>query len=115
MGYPHYRHLVLSVHVSQELEHLDGGLSVQLAGGLIGQEEGRTVGHGHAYGYPPPLFSGEIVGQPLRLALHVEGLHHLCPAVAPLDAAHPGDGHGKLDVSRHLQVEDQVPPGGLPD
>ena len=50
VGHNHHGNAEGLVHPLEQVEYLVGHLSVQLAGGLVGQQQGRAVCQGHADG-----------------------------------------------------------------
>ncbi len=58
------------LHQSQ---HILAGAGVQVAGGLVGQEDGGLGGQGPCDGHPLLLAAGEVVGQALEFFLQAQG------------------------------------------
>ena len=99
----------------QHQEDVLGHVGIQLAGGLVGQQQGRVVGQGHRDGDPLLLAAGQFRGVTPALVRHLQGVQQFFRPLATLPPVHAGDGLGKLDVVPHIQVGDQVAARGLPD
>lgn len=74
MGHHHKAGAGLAVEAHHQLEHLEGRVTVQVAGGLIRQQQGRTGHQGSGYRSALALATGELwrtmvqaVAQPHRL------------------------------------------------
>ena len=89
---------LLPVKCLQQCHHLLAGVAVQIAGGLIGQQQGRRHGHGAAYGHPLALAAGEfgrfVAGAVAQRQPLQQGIHPL-PAQG---RRHAAEHQGQLDV-----------------
>ena len=104
--------------LEQRQDGLAGGL-VEVAGGLVGEDDGRLAGQGPGDGHPLPLSAGELRGpgrRPRTEADEVEGIHGPPP---PLGLTNPGVeqsvGHvvqNGLVLGQEELLEDEPDPGG---
>ena len=104
----HHHHEAVAGDLLQELHHLDAGLAVQGAGGLVGQEHVRVVDQGAGDGDALHLPAGQLRGllvDVLGQADLFQGLPGPPGAFAPGDAP---DGQRQLHVGQDRLVGDQV-------
>src|SRR5919202_4872358 len=69
--------IFLSVELQQEVEDFPRGVGVEVAGGLVGPDDGRLVDEGAGYGHSLLLTAGELVGtvvSPVRQMYPIENL-----------------------------------------
>ena len=56
------RDAVLGVELLEEVDNLGAGLGVEVAGGFVGEDDGRRVGEGAGHGDALALSAGELEG-----------------------------------------------------
>ena len=91
------------LHQSQ---HILAGAGVQVAGGLVGQEDGGLGRQGPGDGHPLLLAAGEVVGQALEFFLQAQGGDDLVQVA--LVRLLPVQLDGKDDVLIHVEHRHQV-------
>ena len=104
-----------AVDGAEQLEHVVRGVRVELAGRLVGEQQGRLVGEGDGDRDPLLLAAGQLrrpVVSPVGQADEVEQPRRSRRPVAPRDAL---EQHRQLDVLPGGQVGEQVACGLLPD
>lgn len=92
--------------MTQEHQDLHAGPGVQVAGGLIGEDDGRSPDQGPSTGDALLLSSGELVGTVGQAVLDPEGVHH---GVEPREiqlGARDVDGQG--DVLAGVSVDTRL-------
>ena len=92
----------------QQFHHLDAGLGVQRAGGLVGQDDIGVVDDGPGNGHPLHLAARHLAGALVQLVAQAHLFQGLRRPVPPLGPADPRQGQGQLDVAQHRLVGDQV-------
>jgi hypothetical protein len=92
----------------QKLHHLAAVLLVQVARGLVGQEDGRPVDQGPGHRRPLLLSAGNLVGQPVVLARQTHPAQGLQGHVALGRAAGLERGQGQHHVLGQVEVGHQV-------
>ena len=105
MGNQHQRCAVRAGLRHQCLHHFGGGGGVQVACGLVGQEQGGAVNQRTGNRHALQLAAAELLGQAAAHALQTHGFQHgLHPAVVWRAQQQQGKGH----VLRHIQVAQHV-------
>ena len=98
----------LLVQVAQQVHDRLAVVRVQVAGGLVGEQDRRVpsqpAGHRHAL----LLTAGELRGVVLHAVRHADLLQRLLHALLALRGAHAAIGQRQLDVLVDRQVADQV-------
>jgi hypothetical protein len=74
VGDQHHRDPGLAVEALQDLHDLDAGPAVQVAGGLVGQDQLGLVHEGPRDGHPLLLAAGELVGSVVGAAAQPDRL-----------------------------------------
>ena len=104
----HHQGLALGVERFEQGEHLAAGLAVEVAGGLVGQQQRRAHDHSAGDGHPLTLAAGQL-GRAMAQALtEAEAFGQLAAATAALGGVDAGQEHRQLDVFQHVQPRDQV-------
>ena len=92
----------------EQLHHLDAGLGVQGAGGLVGQDDVGVIDDGAGNGHPLHLAARHLAGPLEQLAAQAhlfQGLDGTVPALGPADAR---QSQRQLHIPQHRLVGDQV-------
>ena len=92
----------------EEPEHLEGGGAVEVAGGFVGEHDGRPVGQGAGDGDPLPLATGERRGQVTGPVGEADPLEELRGALPRLLRRTAGEECRKLDVLPSGELVHQV-------
>ena len=101
-------HQAVLGHLLQQLHHLDGGLGVQRAGGLVGQEDVRIVDQGPGDGHPLHLPARHLGGHLAELVAQAHPLQGLHRPAAAFRLGHARQSQGQLHVGQHRLVGDEV-------
>ena len=96
------------VDLVQHAHDAHGGGGVQVAGGLIGQQDARAVDDGAGDRHALLLAAGEFVREAVFLAFEADGLEDLGHGVADDAAALADDLHGEGDVGEHGFLRQQA-------
>ena len=84
------------------------GLGVEVAGRLVGQDDGG-IGHQRPRdGHPLPLSARELVRPVLHAVRQPDRLEGLLGAPPPLRLRHPGVDQGQLDVVEDVGAREEV-------
>ena len=73
VGHQQDRDAAVPVQSPQELHHLLTGLTVQVAGWLVGQDQLGLVDQRAGYGHPLLFAAGELAGQVMGPGLETDG------------------------------------------
>ena len=93
------------VEALEELEDFVGRFAVQVAGGFVGQDDGRFVQQGAGDGDALLLAAGELVGHFVRLGGHADGRKDLGDAAVNLPFFFPaGSAEDEFQVVLHGAV-----------
>ena len=92
----------------EQVHHQPAGPAVQGPGGLVGQDDGRVVGHGPGDGHPLLLAAGELVGLVGQSLPHVHHLQQLPGPGGTLAGRDTGVHHGQLHVLLGVGPGDEV-------
>ena len=99
----------LAVGLDRQLEqaqHVLAGLAVQVAGGLVGQDDGRLGNQRPRDGHPLLPAAGKLVGEGVQPVLQAQQLHNL--AKEGLVGAGTGEAQREQDVFPDGQGGDEV-------
>ena len=97
-----------AVQLAQQVHHRLAVLGVEVAGGLVGQQDRRLPADGTGDGDALLLTAGELRGQVLGAVGHADALERGVDALAPLVRLHAAVDERQLDVLEHREVADQV-------
>ena len=92
----------------QDVHDLDGGLGVERAGRLVGQQDLGVVDKGAGNGHALHLAAGHLVRALVELVAEADLLQRLRGAPAPFGLADAGERQRQLDVLQHGLVRDEV-------
>ena len=98
----------VAVDPVEELQDLGAGGRVELAGGLVGQEERRPVGQGPGDGDPLHFAAGELGGPVPFPVSQPDVSEQLSSPGRPLPPGQARFGHGQLDVLPRGQDGEEV-------
>src|SRR5919199_5397278 len=90
--------IVLSVELQQKVEDLPRSVGVEVAGGLVGPDDGRLVDEGAGYGHSLLLAAGELVRTVVSPVRQVYPFEHLEGATACGPHTSATRQQGQLDV-----------------
>jgi hypothetical protein len=93
---------------AEQAHDLLGGLGVELAGGLVGEQELGAGGEGAGDGDALLLAAGELARALFRVAGEADDVEHEGDAFLALAGVHPGDAEGDADVLGGGQDGDQA-------
>ena len=91
----------------EHIDYLFAGAAVQIAGGLVGQEDGGFFSEGAGYADTLLLSAGEFCGAVAHPVAEADALQSLACALTPMSAARPVE-QGKLHVGKCAQTGEQV-------
>ena len=92
----------------QDVHDLDGGLRVERAGRLVGQQDLGVVDKGAGNGHALHLAAGHLVRALVELVAEADLLQRLRGASAPFGLADAGERQRQLDILQHGLVRDEV-------
>ena len=92
----------------QDVHDLDGGLGVERAGRLVGQQDLGVVDKGAGNGHALHLATGHLVRALVELVAEADLLQRLRGAPAPFGLADAGERQRQLDILQHGLVRDEV-------
>ena len=95
-------------HFLQQLHDLNARLTVQRAGGLVGQQDVGVVDEGAGDGHALHLAAGHLGGVLVELVAEADLLERLGGPAAPLGPRNAGDGQGQLHIGQHRLMRDEV-------
>ena len=95
-------------HLLEQLHDLHGGLAVQRAGGLVGQQDVRVVDEGPGDGHPLHLAAGHLVGLFVHLVAQPDLFQRFLRPAAALRPGHPCQRQRQLHVGQHRLVGNEV-------
>ena len=107
MGDNDYGDALLPVEVGEHIDYLFAGAAVQIAGGLVGQEDGGFFNEGAGYADTLLLSAGEFCGAVAHPVAEADALQGLPGALTPMSAARPVE-QGKLHVGQGAEAGQQV-------
>src|ERR671933_3043144 len=90
--------IFLSVEMKQEVEDFPRGVGVEVAGGLVGPDDGGLVDKGAGFSHSLLLAAGELVGTVVGPVRQVHPFEHLEGATAGDLGAGAAGQQGQLDV-----------------
>ena len=85
----HHYGCTLGIYSREEFHYAVGGLVVEVAGGLVGDDDGRSVQEGTGYGDALLLAAGELMGHLAGFILHTYVLENFFDADGTLDGILP--------------------------
>ena len=85
----------------QDVHDLDGGLGVERAGRLVGQQDLGVVDKGAGNGHALHLATGHLVRALVELVAEADLLQRLRGAPAPFGLADAGERQRQLDILQH--------------
>ena len=100
--------VVLPVELHQEVHDIIGGLGIQIAGGLVGPHDGRTVHQAPGDGHPLLLATAELGGLLMGLLFQSDHLQHLQRADPCLRWFHPPHQERELHVLHGGQHREEI-------
>ena len=96
------------VHAVEEVEDLAAGGGVEVAGGLVGQEQARLHDRGAGQGHPLALAAGELVRPVVDAVREAHRRQRGLDPLPPLAARQAGEDHGQLHVLGRGQARHEV-------
>ena len=87
-----------AVEVREEIDDAGAGGEVEVAGGLVGEEDGGVVGEGAGDGDALAFAAGELDGAVLEALAETDGAEEFFGPAAALLAADAGESECDLDV-----------------
>src|ERR1019366_6452827 len=100
--------VALIVQTIEQRHNFHAGLRVQVAGGLVRQNDGRTVDQGASNGHALPLSAGQFVGLVVHSRFHSHRSQCLASAFKPLFGRHAGVDQREFDVVQRGGAGQQV-------
>ena len=95
-------------YLLEDIHYLHGGIGVECAGRLVGQEDIRVVDERTGYGNALHLAAGHLVRLLLKLIAKADLLQSLGRAAAALLRSNAGERERKLNVCEHRLVRNEV-------
>ena len=96
------------VQLLEQVHHRLAVLRVEVAGGLVGEQDRRLAADGARHGDALLLAARELAGQVLGAVGHADALERRRHALLALGGAHAAVGERQLDVLEDVQVANQV-------
>ncbi len=96
------------VEVAEEMHHVKAVLAVEVAGGLVAEDELWVGNHGTGHGDALLLTAGELLRIVTRPVNHVHALQHLVDLRLALRLAEPDVAQRQLHVLEDVHVIDEI-------